>query len=133
MTLKPRYPAAFIARKALRAPAVTRLEDALLAALVAVGTYGMRQFGRLHAFLQHVDRSGMETFNFLQFVPLLLCFPVFECSQLCFKVAYLAQQRRIRSGRRDHEHRRVVLFGVQARHARHLSAVRRTAPPPLRR
>lgn len=70
------------------------LQDRLDSALVTVCAYLMRGFGGVHADLKSIsERAGSEL---EEFIILLFCFPAFEISNLFFKCAYFAQQRRLR-------------------------------------
>src|SRR5260370_14569350 len=63
------------------------LHERYLALLVAVWTYGMRQFGRLHAVFQGIGFSPIFPV-FLQFIPLLVTFPCLKASYFWFQRAY---------------------------------------------
>jgi len=57
-------------------------------------TYLMRRFAAAHRFLRDVSERPLP--DILKFISLLLCFPCFEASHACFKLAYRLNQRRLR-------------------------------------
>src|SRR4051812_20515733 len=70
------------------------LQKRFLSGLVAICTQPMRWFSTASVRLQHI--SDAATPNVLKLVILLLCPPCFEASHFFFKIAYLANQRRLR-------------------------------------
>lgn len=76
------------------------LEDRLLAVLDAVGTKVVHRLHSTHRFLARV--SERSTGKFYELVPLLLTFPVFELSQLAFKLVYPIGALRLRRLGRQH-------------------------------
>jgi len=52
----------------------------------------MRRFGAACIFFQRVSKNARS--DLFEMVALLLSFPCFEASHLCFKVTYLVQKRR---------------------------------------
>jgi len=71
----------------------TRLEDGFLAVIHALCTKQMRRLAVLHAWLQRKSENTLS--DWLKLITLYLTVPVFRLHDLLFKVAYLAQQRRI--------------------------------------
>lgn len=70
------------------------IDEGFTPVFVAVCTYLMRKFGRLHAVLQSVAERPVPFV--VKFVAILLTFPVFEVSHFFFKLAYSCNQRRLR-------------------------------------
>src|SRR5580700_7740082 len=68
------------------------LKEFYFSFLETVCTYGMRQFGALCLLLQKPSDSMPK---FLQFVSILIGFPFFKASHLCFKLAYALKRRRL--------------------------------------
>src|SRR5260221_647678 len=71
---------------------LVRVQDRFRAALVACLTNVMRRLALCHLWLQRQDKNSRR--QSLQLVALSLSFPCFELHNLCFKVAYLLNQRR---------------------------------------
>ncbi len=71
------------------------LKDRTASILIAIWTYGMRRFAAFHTFFLFIDKSTVVP-NLLKYVALLVSFPCFEISHFFFKLAYAAQQRRLR-------------------------------------
>lgn len=61
--------------------------------LIAVCTNLVRGLAVCHRRLYRVDQETAP--DFLKFVALLLCFPVFEAHQFFFKITYTLQQKRM--------------------------------------
>ena len=62
--------------------------------LVAACAYAMHGLAALNFRLQDVSKNA--TGNFAKLIPLLLAIPCFELHNLCFKVVYSFQVRRLR-------------------------------------
>ena len=77
-----------------------RMEDRLLAALVACLTNLMRGFAVCHLWLKRVDEDPRR--EFLQPIPILLCGPRLDLSHMFFKAAYFCGHVRLaRLGRQS--------------------------------
>src|SRR5215467_6905650 len=75
--------------------ALTRpLQDRFLVFLIAASAYGMRRFSSLFRAFYNVSKLTSSGYV-LKGVALLLTFPCFELSQLCFQLAYVLNRFRI--------------------------------------
>jgi len=75
------------------ATCLTRLEQHLLAMLIALGTDVMGRFAVAHAFLQRVDGGNFKYRDKL--IARFFARPVFKLHDLFFKIVFFAQQRSI--------------------------------------
>ena len=69
------------------------LEDGLVSALIAGAANLMRWLGSLSVWINGVDKRPRP--YLVQVVASLLSFPCFKLSNLCFKIAFRLQQRRL--------------------------------------
>ena len=79
-----------MANQIFRSHPVFRLKMGLLTAFIAICTYAMNGFTVCHRLLQSASHNTPTDIGKL--VPLLLCFPCFQCSHFFFKAAYRCQQ-----------------------------------------
>lgn len=84
---------ASVAMERFAETAFERLEYALAPIVVAVGTKVVRRLHSAHFFLERV--SKLPAPRILQYIPILLSFPVFELSNLGFQLVFVLQQRRL--------------------------------------
>ena len=71
---------------------MARLKEGFLRLMVTVCTNFMLWFGTAHAFFYSISKRPLP--NVFKFIALLFCFPCFKAGNLCFKLAYLLNQRR---------------------------------------
>lgn len=70
-----------------------KLENRLLAFLIAIGTNAMRRLAIAHFFFKLVSERSPTIVS--QLITVFFCFPCFEASHFFFKCTYFLSQRRL--------------------------------------